>query len=83
MFTSPVRELTPDEKDQFVSTTLCDVSLCSDGFFPFRDNIDEASKYGVKYVVQPGGSIADGAVTEAANAYGMAMIHNSIRLFHH
>ena len=74
--------LTQAEKAEFVKT-MHDVSLVSDAFFPFRDNIDQASKYGVKYIAQPGGSIQDEGVTEAANSYGMAMVHTGLRLFHH
>ena len=59
------------------------VSLSSDAFFPFRDNIDHASKYGVQFVAQPGGSRQDGAVTEACNEYGMVQCHHGVRLFHH
>jgi phosphoribosylaminoimidazolecarboxamide formyltransferase/IMP cyclohydrolase len=60
-----------------------DVVLGSDAFFPFRDNIDRASRSGVKYVVQPGGSIRDDLVIEACNEYGMVMVFTGKRLFHH
>ena len=59
------------------------VTLGSDAFFPFSDNIDRAKKSGVKYIVQPGGSVRDDAVIEACNRYGMTMIFTGIRLFHH
>ena len=59
------------------------VILASDAFFPFRDSIDKASKIGVNYVVQPGGSIADTNVINACNEYNMVMINTHIRLFHH
>lgn len=62
---------------------LCDVSLASDAFFPFRDNIDRAKKSGVSYIVQSGGSLRDDWVIDACNEYGMVMICNGIRLFHH
>ncbi len=74
--------LSEDDKHAFLKT-LTGVSLSSDAFFPFRDGIDHASKYGVKYVSQPGGSIADAGVTEAANEYSMVMTHSGVRLFHH
>lgn len=74
--------LTQQEKDEFVKT-MDNVSLVSDAFFPFRDNIDQASKYGVKYISQPGGSIQDEGVTVAADSYGMTMVHTGCRLFHH
>ncbi len=60
-----------------------DVSLGSDAFFPFGDNIDRAYKSGVKYVAQPGGSVRDDNVIETCNKYGMAMAFTGIRLFHH
>ncbi|MDD3058489.1 MAG: phosphoribosylaminoimidazolecarboxamide formyltransferase, partial [Sphaerochaeta sp.] len=59
------------------------VSLASDAFFPFRDNIDRAARSGVSYVVQSGGSLRDELVIEACDAYKMVMVCNSIRLFHH
>ena len=62
---------------------LTDVALGSDAFFPFGDNIDRASKSGVKYVAQPGGSVRDDQVIETCNQYGMVMAFTGIRLFHH
>lgn len=62
---------------------LTGVSLGSDAFFPFGDNIDRAYKSGVKYVAQPGGSVRDDQVIETCNKYGMAMAFTGIRLFHH
>tara|TARA_B100000686_G_scaffold22569_1_gene20539 strand:+ start:865 stop:1809 length:945 start_codon:yes stop_codon:yes gene_type:complete len=59
------------------------VSLASDAFFPFRDNIDYAAKCGVKYIVQAGGSVKDNEVIEAADEHDMVMIFSGIRLFHH
>ena len=59
------------------------VILSSDAFFPFRDNIDHASKYGVEYIVQPGGSVADKGITECCDEYNMAMAMTGVRLFHH
>ena len=60
-----------------------DVTLGSDAFFPFSDNIERAKKSGVKYIAQPGGSVRDDAVIECCNKYGMAMAFTGIRLFHH
>jgi len=74
--------LTSEEKKGWLKE-LSNVSLSSDAFFPFRDNIDRASRSGVKYVVQPGGSIKDDDVIEAANEYGMVMAFSGVRLFHH
>eukprot|EP00299_Pterocystis_sp_00344_P014729 c7313_g1_i1.p1 GENE.c7313_g1_i1~~c7313_g1_i1.p1 ORF type:complete len:421 (-),score=111.18 c7313_g1_i1:36-1298(-) len=62
---------------------LTGVSLSSDAFFPFRDNIDAASQWGVKFIAQPGGSVQDEAVTLAADQHGMAMAFTDVRLFHH
>ena len=60
-----------------------DVTLGSDAFFPFGDNIERAHKSGVKYIAQPGGSVRDDHVIETCNKYGMAMVFTGIRLFHH
>jgi phosphoribosylaminoimidazolecarboxamide formyltransferase/IMP cyclohydrolase len=74
--------LTEEEKDAFMKEST-GVSLSSDAFFPFRDSIDHASKLGVSYVAQPGGSVQDGQITEACDEYGMAMCMTGVRLFHH
>lgn len=60
-----------------------DVTLGSDAFFPFSDNIERAHKSGVKYIAQPGGSVRDDLVIECCDKYGMAMVFTGIRLFHH
>ena len=62
---------------------LTDVTLGSDAFFPFSDNIERAHKSGVKYIAEPGGSVRDDAVIECCNKYDMAMVFTGIRLFHH
>ncbi len=59
------------------------VTLGSDAFFPFSDNIERAHKSGVRYIAQPGGSVRDDAVIECCNKYGMVMAFTGIRLFHH
>jgi len=74
--------LTETEKVEFLAT-LKGVSLASDAFFPFRDSLDFAAKYGVTYVAQPGGSVQDEVVTKAADEYNMVMAHGVPRLFHH
>jgi phosphoribosylaminoimidazolecarboxamide formyltransferase/IMP cyclohydrolase len=74
--------LTEEEKSEFMSSST-GVSISSDAFFPFRDSIDHASKLGVTYVAQPGGSVQDPQVTEACDEYGMAMCFTGTRLFHH
>ena len=60
-----------------------DVTLGSDAFFPFSDNIERAHKSGVKYIAQPGGSVRDDAVIQCCDKYGMVMAFTGIRLFHH
>ncbi len=62
---------------------LTDVTLGSDAFFPFADNIERAHKSGVKYIAQPGGSVRDDLVIECCDKYGIAMAFTGIRLFHH
>lgn len=74
--------LTEDEKSAFLAEST-GISISSDAFFPFRDSIDHASKLGVSYVAQPGGSVQDPQVTEACDEYGMAMCMTGVRLFHH
>ena len=59
------------------------VSLGSDAFFPFDDNIKRAVKSGVSYIAQPGGSIRDQLVIESCDSFGIAMVFTGIRLFHH
>jgi len=81
-FDSAPEPLTAEEKSDFLAG-LSGVSIASDAFFPFRDSIDHASKLGVKYVAQPGGSVADQEVIGACDAYGMAMAFTDLRLFHH
>jgi AICAR transformylase/IMP cyclohydrolase PurH len=81
-FSSPQVRLTDKEKREWLDT-FTGVSLASDAFFPFRDNIDRASQSGVSYIVQPGGSVRDDVVIEACNEYGMLMAFSGVRLFHH
>lgn len=73
---------TREERKEWLAK-LENVTLGSDAFFPFFDNIDRAYRSGVKYIVQPGGSVRDDAVIDACNRYGMAMVFTGIRLFHH
>jgi len=75
-------KLTKQEKKEWLAK-LDNVSLGSDAFFPFRDNIDRAYRSGVKYVVQPGGSLRDDIVIEACNEYNIVMVNTNKRLFHH
>ena len=71
----------PEQREYLASIT--GVSLGSDAFFPFSDNIDRARKSGVSYVAQPGGSVRDDLVIKACDDYGMAMAFTGMRLFHH
>lgn len=73
---------TKEEKRAWLDK-MQDVSLGSDAFFPFGDNIERAHKSGVSYVAQPGGSIRDDHVIATCNKYNMAMCFTGIRLFHH
>lgn len=73
----------PREEQREYLASLSGVSLGSDAFFPFGDNIDRAARSGVTYVAQPGGSIRDDNVIEACDRYGMVMAMTGMRLFHH
>ena len=59
------------------------VSMVSDGFIPFRDNIDHASRHGVRFIAQPGGSVRDDDIEASCRDYGITLIHTGLRLFHH
>ena len=74
--------LRPEEKRDWLAS-VDGVSLVSDGFIPFRDNIDHASRHGVRFIAQPGGSTRDAKIEAACSEYGIAMIHTHLRLFHH
>ena len=81
-FTRRPEPLTDADKKAFLSAQS-GVSLGSDAFFPFSDNIERAKKSGVAYVAEPGGSIRDDLVIECADKYGMVMSFTGMRLFHH
>ena len=81
-FTVRPEPLTPEEKKAYLAG-VTGVSLGSDAFFPFGDNIERAHRSGVSYVAQPGGSIRDDHVIDTCNKYGMAMAFTGVRLFHH
>ena len=82
LFSQKPEPFTSEEKKDYLSK-IDGVSLGSDAFFPFGDNIERAFKSGVKYVAQPGGSIRDDNVIGTCNKYGMAMAFTGMRLFHH
>ena len=81
-FKTKPEPLTKEEKKAWLAT-FDGVSLGSDAFFPFGDNIERAKRSGVKFVAQPGGSIRDDNVIETCNKYNMTMSFTGIRLFHH
>ena len=74
--------LTREEKAEWIATQT-GVTIGSDAFFPFSDNVDRAHKSGVEYIAEPGGSVRDAEVIEAADKYGIAMCFTGMRLFHH
>ncbi len=74
--------LTAQEKKEWIATQS-GVTVGSDAFFPFGDNVERARKSGVQYIVEPGGSIRDDHVIETADRYGMTMCFTGMRLFHH
>ncbi len=82
IFTEKPKVFTAEEKRAWLSTNT-GVSLGSDAFFPFGDNIDRAHRSGVAYVAQPGGSIRDEQVIDTCDKYGMVMAFTGLRLFHH
>src|SRR5690606_7373434 len=81
-FAAVPARLTREEKRQWLQG-LQGVSYGSDAFLPFRDNLDRASRSGVRYVIQAGSSMRDEEVVQAANDYGMVMVYSGVRLFHH
>ena len=82
IFTERPVELTQEDRKKWVSE-VSGVSLGSDAFFPFGDNIERAKRSGVKYIAQPGGSIRDDNVIETCDKYDMVMTFTGMRLFHH
>ena len=82
VFTEKPEVFTAEEKRAWLDK-MQGVSLGSDAFFPFSDNIERAHKSGVAYIAQPGGSVRDEDVIATCNKYGMAMAFTGIRLFHH
>jgi phosphoribosylaminoimidazolecarboxamide formyltransferase/IMP cyclohydrolase len=78
----PLEMLTGDERQAWLAE-LDEVCLVADGFIPFRDNIDHASRHGVRYIAQPGGSARDAEIEVACREYGISLAHTDLRLFHH
>ena len=81
-FTEQPAPYTAEEQRAYLDT-VSGVALGSDAFFPFSDNIERAFASGVKYIAQPGGSVRDDLVIEAADKHGMVMAFTGLRLFHH
>ena len=81
-FTEKPEVLTREEKREWLKT-MTGVSLGSDAFFPFGDNIERARRSGMCYIAEPGGSIRDDNVIETCDKYGIAMAFTGLRLFHH
>lgn len=81
-FTEQPEPLSAEEAKAYLAT-IDGVSLGSDAFFPFSDNIERAKRSGVKYIAEPGGSIRDDAVIECCDKYDMVMAFTGMRLFHH
>ena len=81
-FTTRPEPFTKQEQKEYLAT-ITGVSLGSDAFFPFGDNIERARRSGVSYIAQPGGSIRDDNVIECCNRYGISMAFTGMRLFHH
>lgn len=84
-FVETIITFKPLEREVYIAKILSQfsISLASDAFFPFRDNIDECSKHGVKYIIQPGGSIMDKEIIHACNDYGIVMVCSGVRVFTH
>ncbi len=82
VFTTKPEIFTREERKAWLEH-MTDVSLASDAYFPFGDNIIRAHKSGVKYIAQPGGSIRDDNVIDTCDKYNMVMCFTGIRLFHH
>jgi phosphoribosylaminoimidazolecarboxamide formyltransferase / IMP cyclohydrolase len=78
-----LRQLTIPRFTQKPGLKMDDSVLVSDAFFPFRDSIEAAMEYGVRYIVEPGGSIRDQEVIDACNEFGMAMLFTGRRHFRH
>lgn len=81
-FSEKPAEFTREEKKEYLKT-ITGVTVGSDAFFPFSDNVERAKKSGVSYICEPGGSLRDDLVIEACDKYDMVMCFTGMRLFHH
>ncbi|KAK3728339.1 hypothetical protein RRG08_043964 [Elysia crispata] len=82
MFENPPSQLSQEERKEWISQ-LKGVSISSDAFFPFRDNIDRAYQSGVEFIASPAGSTNDNVIIEACNDHNIALAFTNVRLFHH
>ncbi|NPV14966.1 phosphoribosylaminoimidazolecarboxamide formyltransferase [candidate division WOR-3 bacterium] len=82
LLAEPPQPFTPQEKQEWLAK-FDGICLASDGFIPFRDNLDRAARSNVRYVIQPGGSTRDETIITAADQYQMVMIFTNLRLFYH
>lgn len=80
--TCPAPPLTLEEKRDYLQA-ITGVALVSDGFIPFRDNIDHAAKHGVRFIAEPGGSTRTAEIEDACREHGITLVHTHLRLFHH
>jgi phosphoribosylaminoimidazolecarboxamide formyltransferase/IMP cyclohydrolase len=78
----PYEPLTAEERAEWIGT-LDGVSLASDGFLPFRDNVDHAARHGVRFIAEPGGSAREDEIQAACEEHGIALVRTGLRLFHH
>ncbi|CAD6193527.1 unnamed protein product [Caenorhabditis auriculariae] len=81
-FTIPVPPFSQEERKSWLQKQT-GVVMSSDAFLPFRDNIDCAKQFGVKFVAHPGGSVRDQEIIDACDEHDMTLIHTGLRLFHH
>jgi phosphoribosylaminoimidazolecarboxamide formyltransferase / IMP cyclohydrolase len=82
VLTRPAAELTPDQRAAWLRR-LTGVAFVSDGYLPFRDNVEHASRHGVSYVAEPGGSARSDEIADACAEYGISLVRTGLRLFHH
>jgi phosphoribosylaminoimidazolecarboxamide formyltransferase/IMP cyclohydrolase len=85
LFIEDIEPLSENERNTFMTKIKehSDVVMASDAFFPFRDNIDVCQRYGVKYILQPGGSVNDAEIEKACHDYNITLVNTGIRLFTH
>ena len=80
--TPPQEELTTEQRRQWLDR-LTGVAFASDGFLPFRDNVDHAARHGVSAIAEPGGSVRAADIEAACREHGITLVRTGLRLFHH